>query len=374
MLRLVFAFLLVLFGTGAIPAHAAMTCVATPAQLAATLATAAENGQHDDIRLRRGTYQALQPGQFEYITNVDEPFDLVVSGDWNSNCTQRGDNPFSTIVDGNGVSRGMKLLANSVDADLEVRLLTFLNGVAPSQGDTSGGGLSIGVTALSQSSVIRVERNVFLFNQASIDGGLGASGGAFQQVVNNLFVANTAQRTSAVGMQCRHALGSDDHPGYGAFANNTIVDNEYLQPDAQTAYITCRAGAIVANNNFDGNSGSFDLVFHRGIDDTGPFTLRNNNIHGHTPADVDEDNIDVVPEYEDGFLSFTPARSSPLVDAGTEPAGALALWYLTDFDLNARPREIGPHVDIGAYENERIFADGFDPAGLFGLSDPRVVE
>ena len=368
------AVLFVLSAAGAIPAQAAVTCVATSAQLVAALATAAENGQHDDIRLRRGTYQASQPGQFAYITNVDEPFDLVVSGDWNANCTQQGNDPFSTIVDGNGASRGMKLLANSEDADLEVRLLTFLNGVATSQEDNYGGGLSIGVADVSQSSIIRVERNVFLLNQASSSGGLSVSGGAFQQVINNVFVANTAQRTSAATMQCRHAITSDDHPGFGAFANNTIVDNEYLESDAQTAYITCRGGAIVANNNFDGNSGSLDLVFQRGIDDPGTFTLRNNNIHGHTPADVDEDNIDVVPEYEDGFLSFTPVRSSPLVDAGTEPAGVLALWYLTDFDMRALPREIGPHVDIGAYENERIFVDGFDPSGPFGLAGARVAE
>jgi hypothetical protein len=354
-------------------AEASVHCVQDEAGLAAALASAADNGQHDEIRLRRGSYEASQPGQFEYITNNIEPFDLDVSGDWNSNCSQQGDNPSMTVISGNDVSRGLKMLANSEGADLSVRLLTFIAGVSAAQGEM-GGGLHIGVADISHSSIIRVERNLFFANEAYLSGGLSVSGGAFQQVINNVFVANTAQRSSAASMVCRHAIGSDDHPGFGAFANNTIVFNEYAAPDAQTVYVKCGGGAVVANNNFDGNSGSLDLVFDALADQAGPFTLRNNNIHGHTPADVDENNIEVVPEYQSGFLDFTPVRSSPLVDAGITPGGALAFWYLTDFDFKASPREVGAHVDIGAFENEKIFVDGFELPGPFGLVAPRAAE
>ena len=35
-------------------------------------------------------------------------------------------------------------------------------------------------------------------------------------------------------------------------------------------------------------------------------------------------------------------------------------YDLVFVDLAGKPREIGPHVDIGAFENDRIFRNGFD--------------
>lgn len=364
--RFVSAVLFVLFGAGAIPAHAAVTCVATPAQLATALAMAAENGQNDEIRLRRGTYTATQPAMFEYATANQEPFDFAMSGDWNSNCTQQGDDPLSTIIDGNQVSRALRISTISPGASVSVRLLTFLGGTATANGG-SGGGLQISVVNSNEPSTITIERNAFLLNQADQSAGaLQASGGAFQWIVNNVFVANTAQYSSAVHMQCRPIVGDIDQPGFGAFTNNTIVNNHYTDPDSWTVLVGCGGGAIVANNNFDGNSGDWDILFSRASGDPGTFILRNNNVNNESIADISEGNINVDPEYEAGFLdflNFTPVRNSPLVDAGTEPVGILSFWYLTDFHLIALPRVIGPHVDIGAFENDRIFDDGFESPG-----------
>ena len=55
-------------------------------------------------------------------------------------------------------------------------------------------------------------------------------------------------------------------------------------------------------------------------------------------------------------LSFELGGQSPLIDAGfdTPLGGQPAL------DLNGKPRQLGLHVDIGAYESEEIFADDFD--------------
>ena len=69
---------------------------------------------------------------------------------------------------------------------------------------------------------------------------------------------------------------------------------------------------------------------------------------------------DVDPQFAPcpGFLCFNFELSpqSPLVDAGddTTPGG------LTAIDLAGKPRVLGAHVDIGAYENEVIFVDGFE--------------
>ena len=71
--------------------------------------------------------------------------------------------------------------------------------------------------------------------------------------------------------------------------------------------------------------------------------------------------LSVDPQFAacEGFVcfDFELARSSPLVDAGDDdPPGGLS-----DADLAGKPRVIGSHVDIGAYENDRLLADGFEP-------------
>ncbi len=69
--------------------------------------------------------------------------------------------------------------------------------------------------------------------------------------------------------------------------------------------------------------------------------------------------LSVDPQFADcGFLciGFELERGSPLVDAGDDaPAGGM-----TATDLAGKPRTIGARVDIGAYENDLLFADGFD--------------
>jgi hypothetical protein len=72
--------------------------------------------------------------------------------------------------------------------------------------------------------------------------------------------------------------------------------------------------------------------------------------------------LSVDPQFEDcGFacLDLTLGPASPLVDAGLdailEDLGPGAV------DLNGLPRLLGPHIDIGAYENEMLFVDGFGP-------------
>jgi hypothetical protein len=55
-------------------------------------------------------------------------------------------------------------------------------------------------------------------------------------------------------------------------------------------------------------------------------------------------------------FNFELARDSPLVDAGLDnPAGGS-----TTSDLAGKPRTIGPFIDIGAFENDLLFADGFE--------------
>ena len=136
-------------------------------------------------------------------------------------------------------------------------------------------------------------------------------------------------------------------------------------PVGDTLGISAEIGASVVNNNFHDNGG-LDLDVRFDPDWESSHILRNNNISTWfiPKAPIVENNIDVDPEYQSGFLNFTPVRNSPLVDAGVEPE-FLAFSYLTDVDLNESPRVVGTHVDIGAFENEKILVEGFDPSGPF---------
>jgi hypothetical protein len=352
------ATLLVMLALHAGHAAAAVHCVHDEAGLAAALGAADDNGQHDEVRLRRGSYEASAWGQFQYLAADDsEVFDIAISGDWNAGCSLQGNNPFATVIDGNGVSRGLTVwLPGGL---VSVRLLSFVGGVTI-PGSEHGGGLGVLVTGDDATSIVRIERNLFIGNEALFGGGLGVSGGSILQVVNNVFVANTAEDN--------HAAGLVTDSGAVYFANNTVVANDASAGSSGSAlYVASVLGAMIVNNNFHGNEGR-DLSVMWDPDEDPVNVLRNNNIHDYSIGDfpVVEDNIDVVPEYQSGFLNFTPVRNSPLVDAGVAPT-FLAFWYLTDLDMNASPREVGPHVDIGAFENEKIFDDGFETPGPFGL-------
>jgi hypothetical protein len=68
-------------------------------------------------------------------------------------------------------------------------------------------------------------------------------------------------------------------------------------------------------------------------------------------------NLSVDPAFVDAANGdFRLAAVSALIDAGTDmPLGGVA-----PADLDGSARAAGTHVDIGAYEFERIFRDGFE--------------
>jgi len=66
--------------------------------------------------------------------------------------------------------------------------------------------------------------------------------------------------------------------------------------------------------------------------------------------------MSVDPQFEScPFLciDYELKYGSPLIDAGTPTNG------LPYEDLVGLPRPLGPQLDIGAYENDAIFIDGF---------------
>jgi hypothetical protein len=127
-------------------------------------------------------------------------------------------------------------------------------------------------------------------------------------------------------------------------------------------YVGGAAHFVVSNNivwdNLPEQPGPFQNDFQgasshdRYSNDIG--VVSSNTVDGEVVGELSVD-----PQFAPcGFLciGFELERGSPLVDAGVDdPAGGQ-----TATDLAGKPRTIGPHVDIGAYENDLLFADGFD--------------
>jgi len=113
----------------------------------------------------------------------------------------------------------------------------------------------------------------------------------------------------------------------------------------------------LSNNILWNNNANNAVDFHA---DTGHLLLNNDigTSAGFTADFVSAGNLSVDPQFAPcGFLCFSYrlARSSPLVDAGTNtPPGGLAVS-----DIYSGPRIVGGAVDIGAVELDVLFADGF---------------
>lgn len=347
-------------------ASAAVFCVDDVAGLQSALASADSNGQDDDIRLRPGTYvqPPLQVFQYFVAPDAPEPFDISVSGDWyalfGNGCIVQGNNPFTTVIDADGDGWGLRLLdfSDGESGDVSVRLLTLTNGSIAFE---RGAGLQV---LMNGNGLIRIERNVFLANEAYAGGGLSVSGGLIQQIANNLFMLNRALEIGAGAAE----LGND---GAIYFTNNTVLNNESVGLSPSAVWASADLGVYAFNNNLWNNDGDdLDILWVNGHAES---VVRNNNfqsVDANGLATV-EDNLSVAPVYQSGLFNFTPVRGSPLVDAGTEPE-FLAFWNLTAVDLNGSVRLVGEHVDIGAFENERIFANGFQTPGPFGAPESVV--
>ena len=355
-----------LLATIALPLRADVFCVQTAGELSAYLFAAGINLEDDEIRIRKGTYAMANGIYYDYDANPSENFDLEVSGGWYTRgtapCGAQSDNPWETVLDGEGKETVLRLSVGPSDqhASISVSLLTFMNGFAEYiVGASTVSGLEVelwnSVGEESPTGTLSVERNVFLLNEGEFM--LGVDGG-FQQVTNNLILLNRGDGAHAAGA----VLLTPDSVFGATFTNNTVIGND------DRGVLVYGRGEI-ANNNFRDNGGVDVEQGNSGYD----LFLHNNNLQSYDVAGnaVLQGNIDVEPEYQGGLFNYTPVRGSPLVDAGREPQG---LWYLTEVDLNDSPRKVGPHVDIGAFENEKIFVDGFDPSGPFGFAGPRTTE
>jgi hypothetical protein len=330
------------FAMGA--ATAETFCVDTVNEMSVALTQAATNNEDDEIRIVAGTY--APPNGFAFSS--DQTDSLSIRGGFNANCTNLTGE--TTTLDGHDEER--PLFINIPNGDFAVEDLTFVNGLST---NNRGGGLRVA----SQSGDIRVDRNTFLANRADDFGGaLTASTTTGSLLIrNNLAFANSSANIGAF----EFTQGG----GEAYIVGNTIVANtsegDFL---AGGLHIGGAANFTLSNN----------IIWNNVPEDAGPFMADFSSTAGShsriandigliasgVVADLVVDELSVDPEFVQcgGFLciSFELERSSPLVDVGNDaPPGGMTL-----FDLAGKERTIGAHVDIGAYENDVIFADGFD--------------
>ncbi|MGH8173945.1 MAG: choice-of-anchor Q domain-containing protein [Rhodanobacteraceae bacterium] len=324
-------------------ASAEVFCTNTVNEIHLALTEAGTNGQNDEIRIVAGTYGLTNGLGF----SSEQTDSLSIRGGYNSNCTVF--TGATTTLDGQDKER--PLFINIPNGNSSVEDLTFVNGLST---NNRGGGLRI----LSHSGDIRVDHNIFYANRADDFGGALTASTADGSLLirNNLAFGNSSANIGA--FEFNQTTGNAYIVGNTIFAN--ISEGDFL-PGGM--HISGPATFTVSNNIIWGNvpedAGPFISDFQSTAGSHSRYSNDIGVIGSGTVAAVVADELSVDPEFITcGFfcVSFELKRSSPLVDAGDDsPPGGM-----TQEDLAGKDRTIGAHVDIGAYENDRLFADGFD--------------
>ena len=347
-------------------ATATVHCVATPEEMTAALAAAAQNTSgSDEIRLRTGTYAAPDGG---WRVDVQLRGIDIEGGYTDAGCQVRTLDAAQTVLDGRGAVRPLTIdtsFSPQTATGITVRALTFANGA----GDRAGG-LKVSDGGPIYSGRMLIEGNIFRDNVASVyeednsGGGLlaatdGNSGGGtvFLTVRDNLFVGNRANDAAAAMLFSNDGI---------AVTNNTVTGNQPFDTTLATrtsfaiftfSPLTYRNNVFWANNP-DNLAGTFDLHGDNRFSVNLAATLIANDLQAvvGTPG-TQLGNLSVDPNFIDAVGGdFRLAGDSLLLDAGADaPHDGLGAT-----DVAGLPRVAGAHVDIGAFESDRIFGDGFE--------------
>lgn len=329
----------------AAPASAETFCVGSETTLQAALDVAASNGEPDAIRVRSGTI-ALEEGLY-YSTFSGDHEPLFIRGGYAPGCNERTG---STWLDGQDQVR---VLAIALAGPDEV-FLQDLNLIGGRAGASYGGNLSAILEGSGGESILLIENCRLMFGSSEAGGaGASVSGSGWVVVRNNLFLGNVAPTSPALSI---------NFSGRAHVTSNTITGNTVTGSSSAAAYahaITPGSRIWFSNNILWANDvPALDLY----LVGSGQFDLIHNDIgavNGVALGPESGGNLSVDPQFAScGLFCFDRPlmRSSPLVDAGrTSPPEGLSAHDLFGVD-----RTIGAAVDIGAYELDRLFEDGFE--------------
>ncbi len=311
---------------------AADFCVSDVTGLESALATAASNDESDTIKIQEGVYLTTS----ELVVGSAQDQNVALIGGYDVGCSGRRTKPSMTVLDGQGDHRVLTVLMTSGQFWFEG--LTVRNGNAA----LNGGGMVAGNLSGGTIDVV-IRHNIFHDNQAGSFGGAFSGGsdlGTFE-MTNNLIFGNNASNYGAAMVTLNGSSPS-------AILSNTVVDNTGLKGIRVWA---SDAPTVIANNIFWGHQ-TADLTL------TSSGLILENNCYqalDGTPGTSAGNTTDDPLFVGSGNYRLRPV--SPLIDAGTDtPSGG----SLPLFDLDGSPRPNGSAIDIGAYEDWSLFADGFE--------------
>lgn len=350
-----------------VDAHAATFCVGSAEAFTAALATAEDNDEDNDIRIRTGVYD-VPDGGF-HIDLLQAHHSLSVAGGFTDEaCTARTHAASATVLDGRDAVRPLTIETSQssgiADAahSIAVSGLTFRHG-----SDAIVGGLKISDSGPIYGGIIVVEGNAFLDNATPtgvLEGGpalLAATdgpdfaGGTGLFVRNNLFARNVGPTAPAVFVYSNNRIAVSNNTFVGNVSTDTTLDERVTFASFTFSGIDFNNN-VFRDNNPDGTQATFDLHATNVTD-----LVDNALVAIAGTPNSESGTIDADPRFVNAASgNYRLAADSPLIDAGTDtPAGGAAA-----FDLDGLARIQSAHIDIGAYEAsldvEQIFADGFD--------------
>ena len=320
-----------------IAANAATSCVNNPAQLATALAAAQNNGQDDVIYLVVGNY--LLSSELQYNAAVGETYKLAIIGGIAPGCASGYASSGSSVLDGQNMVRQLYI---SAKGEVDIGRITFVQG---NPALYFGGALNL---ATAPDADIYVFANQFVSNNTAPGNAGGAvylstSGLGDIFLWSNLMLANSGSGAGA-------AYINGNHNTY--VTGNTILANQLINHSGLGGLDLAGTGHYWISNNILWNNEGNDVY-----DQNGHVDYANNDIglkDGFTALSESND-LSVDPDFK-GFLSVSLAPTSPLVNAGLDtPAGGVGGCC----DPLGGPRWVGKHVDIGAFESDVLFRNGF---------------
>ncbi|MBN8481306.1 MAG: hypothetical protein J0L88_06930 [Xanthomonadales bacterium] len=334
----------VLLAIATAPAAAATFCVNTEATAQAALSTAATNGESDTIRFRSGAIEVTNGLLFTTASASADDQPLTLTGGYNTGCTQRTG---TTSLDGNGIARILEMRIHGPQT-VVIDRLSFIDGYDSQR----GGNLYVGLFDTGGGASLRIDNSAFLLGRADLSaGGFDLTGFGTVRFRNNLVIGNSADDFPA---------GAFNITGATYLVGNTMTGNLTDDGEGWALYANPTGAASnlwLSNNILWGNDTYGDAYLFGG----GSFHLVSNDIGVRTNPTLvtNTDNLSVDPQFAPcGFLCIRKPlkRASPLVDAGMNaPQGGMPA-----IDFDGLDRVVGPYVDIGAFELEGLFADGFD--------------
>jgi hypothetical protein len=325
------------------PAAAADFCAHDAFEIQAALTASQANGEDDTILILTGDY----PLDAGLLFSSTEAHSLDLFGSIDDCAVPHPDLAGAgTVLDGQHQQRPLGI-ANQNGA-VRIVGLRFAGGFA----DSSGAGL------FASARDIIVSANWFYGNHGTGDEQIDSGGAAlvaateFLRFDDNLVFGNHAINVGGVTL---FLAGN----GTAQAIANTIVANLSDEIEAPSGLLVEGSGTFTIANNIIWNNAA------AGGSDFGAIAA-NDRYHNDIgivtekgePPGVVSGELSIDPGFEScgGTIcfDFELARSSPLVDAGDDAYEPLFI------DLAGKPRVIGAHVDIGAFENDRILRDGFD--------------